>query len=64
MKSYNYLKVKIIAKKKCFKLQNRAARILMRANYASNMDELFRAQGWRKLKYQKLEEAAVMMYKS
>ena len=46
------------------KLQNRAARILMCANYDSNIDELFRALGWRKLKYQRLESAAVMMYKS
>ena len=33
------------------KLQNRAARILMHASYDSNIDELFRALGWRKLKY-------------
>ena len=46
------------------KLQNRAARILMCANYDSNIDELFRALGWRKLKYQRLESATVMMYKS
>ena len=32
--------------------------------YWSNIDELFRALGWRKLKYQRLESAAVMMYKS
>ena len=46
------------------KLQNRAARILMCANYDSSFDELFRALGWRKLKYQRLESAAIMMYKS
>ena len=46
------------------KLQNRAARILMCANYDSNINELFRALGWRKLKYQRLESAAIMMYKS
>jgi len=37
------------------KLQNRAARILMCANYDSNIDELFRALGWCKLKYQRFE---------
>ena len=36
----------------------------MCANYDSNIDELFRALGWRKLKYQRLESAAIMMYKS
>ena len=46
------------------KLQNRAARILMCANYDSIIDELFRAPGWRKLIYQRLESAAVMLYKS
>ena len=47
------------------KLQNRAARILMCANYDSNINELFRALGWHKLKYQRLESAAaVMTYKS
>ena len=46
------------------KLQNRAARILMHASYDSNIDELFRALGMRKLKYQRSESAAVMMYKS
>ena len=44
------------------KLQNREARISMYANYDSNIDELFRALGWRKLKYQRFESAAVMMY--
>ena len=46
------------------KLQNRATRILMHASYDSNIDELFRALGSRKLKYQRSESAAVMMYKS
>ena len=46
------------------KLQNRIARILMCANYDSDIDELFRILGWRKLKYQRFESAAVMMYKS
>ena len=46
------------------KLQNHTTRILMCTNYDSNIDELFRALGWRKLKYQRLESTAVMMYKS
>ena len=46
------------------KLQNLAAPILMCSNYDSNIDELFRALGWRKLKYQRFESAAIMMYKS
>jgi len=46
------------------KLQTHAARILICANYGSNIDELFQALGWRKLKYQRFESAAVMMYKS
>ena len=46
------------------KLQNRAARVFICANYDFNVDELFRAMGWGKLKYQRLESAAVMMYKS
>ena len=36
----------------------------MYANYDSDIDELFRVLGWRKLKYQRFESAAVMMYKS
>ena len=36
----------------------------MCANYDSNTDELFRVLGWRKLKYQRLESAAVVTYKS
>ena len=36
----------------------------MCANYDSDIDELFRVLGWRKLKYQRFESAAVMMYKS
>ena len=46
------------------KLQNHAACILMCANYNSDIDELFWVLGWRKLKYQRFESAAVMMYKS
>ncbi|CAH3045825.1 unnamed protein product [Pocillopora meandrina] len=46
------------------KLQNHAARILMCTNYDSDIDELFRVLSWRKLKYQRFESAAVMMYKS
>ena len=46
------------------KLQNHAACILMCANYDYDIDELFRVLGWRKLKYQRFESAAVMMYKS
>ena len=46
------------------KLQNHAARILMCTNYDSDIDELLRVLGWRKLKYQRFESAAVMMYKS
>ena len=36
----------------------------MCANYNSDIDELFWVLGWRKLKYQRFESAAVMMYKS
>ena len=36
----------------------------MCVNYDSNIDELFRALGLRKLIYQRLESAAIMMYKS
>jgi len=43
------------------KLQNREARILMCANHDSNIDELFRALGWRKLKYQRFETAVMML---
>ena len=46
------------------KLQNHAACILMCANYDYDIDELFRVLGWRKLKYQRFESAAVMMSKS
>ena len=46
------------------KLQNRASRVFICANYDFNVDELFREMGWGKLKYQRLESAAVMMYKS
>ena len=40
------------------------ARVLMCANYDSNLDKFIRAMGWRKLKYQRLQSAAVMMYES
>lgn len=33
-------------------------------NNDSNIDELFRALGWRKLEYQILQSVVVMMYKS
>ena len=46
------------------KLQNRAARILMSASYDWNVDDLFRALGWRKLKHQRLVSTAIMMYKT
>ena len=46
------------------KLQNHAACILMCANYDYDIDELFRVLGWRKLRYQRFESAAVMMCKS
>ena len=42
----------------------RSSKMLQPVFYDSNMDELFRALGLRKLKYQRLESAAVMMYKS
>ena len=46
------------------RLQNRAARTLMSANYESNLDDLFRAVGWRRRFYsQKLEQKSVIMYK-
>ena len=46
------------------KFQNRAARILMSASYDCNVDDLFRALGWRKLKHQRLVSTAIMMYKT
>ena len=42
------------------KLQNRAARILMSAGYDSNLDDLFRALGWRKLCHQRLDKKSIM----
>ena len=45
------------------KLQNRAARILMSANYDSNLNDLFRALRWRKLCHQRLEKKSIMLYK-
>ena len=41
------------------RLQNRAARILMSASYDSNLDDLFRALGWRRLYYQRLEQKSI-----
>ena len=43
------------------KLQNRAARILMSAGYDSNLDDLFRALGWRKLCHQRLDKKSIMI---
>ena len=43
------------------RLQNRAARILMSASYDSNLDDLLRALGWRRLYYQRLEQKAILM---
>ena len=45
------------------RLQNRAARILMSASYDSNLDDLFRALGWRRLYYQRLKQKSILMYK-
>ena len=44
------------------KLQNRGARILISASYESNLDDLFRALGWRRLHYQRLEQKSVLIY--
>ena len=46
------------------RLQNRAARILISASYDSNLDDLFRALGWRRLYYQRLEQKSILMYKT
>ena len=46
------------------RLQNRAARILMSASHDSNLDDLFRALGWRRLYYQRLEQKSILMYKT
>ena len=46
------------------RLQNRAARILVSASYDSNLDDLFRALGWRRLYYQRLEQKSILMYKT
>ena len=46
------------------RLQNRAARILMSASYDSNLDDLLRALGWRRLYYQRLEQKSILMYKT
>ena len=45
------------------RLQNRTARILMSAS-DSNLDEVFRALGWRKLCHQRLEKKSIMIYKT
>ena len=46
------------------RLQNRAARILMSSSYDSNLDDLFRALGWRRLYYQRLEQKSILMCKT
>ena len=44
--------------------QNRAARTLMSASYDSNLDDLFRALGWRRPYYQRLEQKSILMYET
>ena len=46
------------------RLQNWASRILTSASYDSNLDDLFRALGWRRLYYQRLEQKSIIMYKT
>ena len=46
------------------RLQNWAGRILMSASYISNMDDLFQALGCRRRYYQRLEQKAILMYKT
>ena len=46
------------------KLQNRAARFLLRASYDTNSDSLIDKLGWRKLDKQRLINKATMVYKS
>ena len=36
----------------------------MSASYDSNLDDLFRALGWRRLYYQRLEQKSIVMYKT
>ena len=36
----------------------------MSASYDSNLDDLFRALGWRRLYYQRLEQKSILMYKT
>ena len=36
----------------------------MSARYDSNLDDLFRALGWRRLYYQRLEQKSILMYKT
>ena len=46
------------------RLQNNAARTPISASYDSNMDDLFRALGWRRLYYQRLEQKSILMYQT
>ena len=46
------------------RLQNRAAHILMSASYDSNLNDLFRALGWRRLYFQRLEKKSVLKFKT
>ena len=46
------------------KLQNHAAHILMSAKYDCNVDDLFQALSWHKLKHQRLVLTSIMMYKT
>ena len=36
----------------------------MSASYDSNLDDLFRALGWRRLYYQRLEQKSILIYKT
>ena len=36
----------------------------MSASYDSNLEDLFRALGWRRLDYQRLEWKSLLMYKT
>ena len=48
----------------CNVVWGKKARILMSASYDSNLDDLFRALGWRRLYYQRLEQKSILMYKT
>ena len=50
-----------LVSEKLQRLQNRATRILMSATYDSNLEDVFRALGWHKLCYQRLEKKSIMM---